>query len=255
MKRILGTLSVLLVACAALSVPLRSGAQGAAPPPSAEALLKRSDRGRGAVGGITWTIESHSVEDGEQDDRSFLVKSSGNDALVEVLSPARNKGEVFLFNDHALWFVRPGLRKPISISPRQKLSGMISNGDLASTNYARDYTGTIAGEESVGAEACYILSLKARADNVTYDRIRYWISKTRGLGMKAEYRTVSDVVFKIARFEYENRLRAEGQEFAMVSRMIVTDPRAPTNTSTLRFVSPKVETHSAAMFNINNVLR
>ena len=59
-----------------------------------------------------------------------------------------------LFNDRIIWFVKPGLRRPVSISARQRLSGDAANGDIASTNYARDYEGTLAGEEAVNGEPC-----------------------------------------------------------------------------------------------------
>ena len=46
-----------------------------------------------------------------------------------------------LFNDRTIWFIKPGLRKPVSISARQRLVGDAANGDIATTNYARDYDG------------------------------------------------------------------------------------------------------------------
>ena len=110
------------------------------------------------------------------------MKARGDDALVEALAPARYKGEIMLFNDRTIWFVKPGLRKPVSISARQRLTGLAANGDIASTNYARDYEGTIVGEEAVDGDPAWKLELKARAKNVTYDRIRSWISKKRRLG-------------------------------------------------------------------------
>ena len=91
--------------------------------------------------GITWNVTVQATEDGDTTTRTFLVKARGDDALVESLAPPRYKGEIMLFNDRTIWFVKPGLRKPVSISARQRLSGLAANGDIASTNYARDYDG------------------------------------------------------------------------------------------------------------------
>ena len=91
-------------------------------------------------------------DEGTTTSRTFLVKARGLDALVEALAPARYKGEIMLFNDRSIWFVKPGLRKPVSISPRQRLTGDAANGDIATTNYARDYEGTITGESTVDGD-------------------------------------------------------------------------------------------------------
>ena len=224
--------------------------------PSADALLKDADRARGGVAtGITWNATVEATEEDQTSVRTFLVKARGNDALVESLSPPRYKGEIMLFNDRTIWFVKPGLRKPVSISARQRLSGEAANGDIASTNYARDYEGTIAGEEEVGGEPAYRLELKARAKNVTYDRIRYWIAKKRHLGLKAEFLTVGGDVFKAATFEYGNTLRGTAGTFDFVSRMIINDATGAGGVTTIRFDQPRPEVHPASMFNINNVVR
>ena len=85
--------------------------------------------------------------------------------------------------------------------------GDAANGDIASTNYADDYIGTLSGEEPVKGEACHVLDLKAASKNVTYDRIRYWVSKERLVGVKAEFYTLSGKLFKTAEFRYDNRVR------------------------------------------------
>lgn len=225
--------------------------------PTALDLLQSADRARGGLGqGITWTVSSEATEDGETTSRSFLVKARGNDALVEALAPARYKGELMLFNDRTIWFIKPGLKKPVSISARQRLTGLAANGDIASTNYARDYDGTIAGEEDVNGDPCWKLELKARAKNVTYDRIRSWISKKRRLGVKAEFLTVGGEVFKTAAFDYGNRLKsADGKEFEFISKMTIRDVGGSGAITVLSYAQPRAETHPASIFNINNVVR
>jgi hypothetical protein len=228
----------------------------AAQAPSADQLLRDADRARGGLAsGITWNATVETSGDGSASSRTFLVKARGDDALVEALGPARYKGEIMLFNDRTIWFVKPGLRRPVSISARQRLHGDASNGDIASTNYARDYDGTVDGEEVVDGQPVWKLELKARARNVTYDRIRYWVSKKGHLGIKAEFLTVGGDVFKSARFEYGNRARTPAGEFEFVSRMVIRDATGAGTITTIDFGPPTVETHPPSMFNINNVVR
>jgi hypothetical protein len=228
----------------------------AAGAPSAEALLRDSDRARGGLEeGITWTVEITSTEDGETTSRTYLVKARGNDALAEALAPARTRGEVLLFNDRTLWFVKPGLKKPVSISARQRLSGQAANGDIASTNYARDYEAAVAGEDEVAGVPAWRLDLKARSASVTYDRITYWVSKARRQALKADFLTVSGERFKTAVFEYGNEASLKGIALDVVKRMTITDAMGSGAVSVIQFGAPKAEGHSPTLFNINNVVR
>lgn len=219
-------------------------------------LLKASDRGRGGLeGGSTWESQVTTEEDGETSTREFLVKAKGADALVEALAPARNKGEFYLFNDRNLWFFKPSLKKPVAISSRQKLSGQAANGDIASTNYARDYTPTLEKTETMQGEKIHVLLLKAKADNLTYDQIRYWISDKSKRAVRADFLTLEGKVFKTAVLEYKNKLKIKNDEIDFVSRLEITDALNPKNKSILTYKNPKVADHAAKIFNINNLNR
>ena len=185
----------------------------------------------------------------------YLVKVKGVDALAEALEPARNKGETMLFNDRNLWFFKPGLKKPVAISARQKLMGQAANGDIASTNYYRDYDGQVVGEEKVGNVDCYKLDLKAKAKNVTYDGIRYWISKKDHLGLKAEFLTVSGEMFKSAKFKYDNKVSVAGKPLQFVSEMDIIDSLKQASHTVISYSNPRPEQHSDSQFNINNLVR
>jgi hypothetical protein len=223
----------------------------------AAALLRDADRARGGLEkGVSWKLTVESVEEGVTTRRSMTVRARGNDALADTLAPPRHKGEVILFNDRNLWFVKPGFRRPIAISARQRLQGEASNGDVASTNYARDYVGTVVGEEEVDGDPVWKLDLVARAKEVTYDRIRYWVSQKRRLGVKAEFLTVGGDLFKSATFEYANRVRLPGgEEIAFVSRMLIKDAMGAGAVTVLTYEAPRAETHAPSLFNVNNVVR
>jgi len=239
---------------AILSLLLAAAPAGA---PDATELLRDSDRARGGIEeGLTWTVVVESTEDGETSRRSYLVRARGDDALAEALSPPRHKGELILFNDRTLWYVKPGLRRPISISARQRLQGDAATGDISSTRYARDYAGTVAGEDAVDGDPAWRLDLVARTKSVTYDRIRYWISKKRRLGLKAEFLTVGGDLFKTATFEYGSRVKVSGgRELELVSRMTIRDAMGAGNVTVLAFEAPRAERHAPALFNVNNVVR
>jgi hypothetical protein len=225
--------------------------------PDAVSLLRDSDRARGGLEqGVSAKLTVESTEEGVVTRRTMSVRARGVDALAETVDPPRHKGEVYLFNDRNLWFVKPGLRRPIAISARQRLQGEASNGDIASTNYARDYAGTVVGEDLVEGEPAWRLDLVARSKEVTYDRIRYWISKRRRLAVKAEFLTVGGDLFKTATFRYGNRVRLEsGEEIDFVSTMAIQDAMGAGAVTVLRWEAPRAETHAPSLFNVNNVVR
>lgn len=224
--------------------------------PSAEELLKESDRARGAADdGVSWDIDLETFEGSSTNKVKYKVKVKGVDALAEAIAPARNKGEMYLFNDRTIWFFKPGLKKPVAISARQKLMGQAANGDIASTNYYRDYSGKIVGSEMVDGEDTWKLELKAKAKNVTYDGIRYWISKKDRIGIKAEFLTVSGEMFKSATFEYKNKVVKGSQTFPFVSKMTIVDAVNKSNKTIITYFEPKPEKHADSIFNVNNLLR
>lgn len=226
--------------------------------PSVQDILQAADRARGSsavAGGVSWEVQVDSDDGTTANSVTYDLKVKGSDALAEAIAPARNKGETLLFNDRNIWFFKPGIKKPVAISPRQKLMGQAANGDIASTNYARDYSGQITGSESVDRQDTWKLELKAKAKNVTYDRIRYWISKKDRLGVKAEFLTIGGEIFKKATFKYNNSLDLGGKKMPFVSLMIIVDAINTASKTTLKYQPPKAEKHADALFNVNNLIR
>ncbi len=246
-----------LISIAALGV-LISLAPGTvrAEGPSVQELLRHADRARGNVAGIVWDIMITTNEDGEETARGLTVTVKGGNTLARYTSPLNMNGRMVLMRDRNMWFIRPGLRKPVSLSPRQKLMGDAANGDIASTNYAGDYTGSLTGEEAVKGEACYVLDLRAGNRNVTYDRIRYWVSKARLVGVKAEFYTLSGKLFKTAEFRYENRITpADGGEAPFVSSLEIRDAVQQDRTTTLTYANIRVQEVPDSTFNLNLLVR
>jgi hypothetical protein len=190
-------------------------------------LLKRSDQARGGgLPGLTWEIRSQNGgSQANEDDppMRLLIKAADNASLAETLEPLRSKGARMLQVERNMWLTKPGLKKPIPISPRQRLTGQAAIGDIAATNYARDYTPKLLREETVNGERCYVLELAANSRQATYDRLLYWISASRSVGIQAEFQSLSGKKLKSAQFEYGNRIEVQGKSVSFVSRMLISD--------------------------------
>jgi len=219
-------------------------------------ILQHADRARGNLEGIIWNISITTNEEGKAETRGLLVKVKGDNTLARYTSPPAYNDRMVLMVDRNMWFIRSGLKKPVSISPRQKLMGDAANGDIASTNYAADYAGVLTGEEPVRGEACYVLDLKAAGKNVTYDRIRYWVAKERLVGVKAEFFTLSGKLFKTAEFRYDNRVRIrDNEEIPFVSELVIRDAIQQDKVTTLTYSHIKFQQIPDSTFNLNVLVR
>lgn len=241
---------------ALISLCLLWGAMARAAGPDLLDLLKSADVARsGHDEGMTWQVDLSSDEEDQKTESQFLVKTLGNKAYVEALSPARSKGEIMLFLGRMLWFYKPGLSRPISLSTRQRLSGQAANGDIASTNYAEDYEAKFLAEESIEGVVSYKLLLSAKSKETTYDKINYWISKDRKQGIKAEFLALDGTPLKVASFKYGNKIKIKAQTIDFVTEMRIVDARNAKNWSQMLFHQPKVDKHSESLFQVNNLKR
>lgn len=222
--------------------------------PDAQRLLQHSDQARGGhLPGIVWEIRLTSSDGDRVEEPQLLRVMAVNDASVaETLEPSRFKGSKLLQLGRNMWLTRPGLSKPIPISPRQRMSGQAANGDIAATNYARDYSAQLSGAETIDGTSCYVLDLLAKHKRTTYDKIRYWVSDKRGVAVKAEFYSLSGKLLKTARFEYKNTIRYEGRLTPFVSQMTIKDALTVAET-TMAFSTVKVKKISAVEFDLGQL--
>lgn len=222
--------------------------------PDAHSILKESDQARGGgLPGIVWMMRLTS-RDGEKvaEEQRLLVSAIDDSSVAEVIEPVRSKGTKLLQVERNMWLTKPGLSKPVPISPRQRMSGQAANGDIAATNYAGDYDAQSNGTESIDGETCHVLDLTAKHKRATYDRIKYWVSVKRGVGIKAEFYSVSGKLLKSARFEYNNTIEHDGKRIPFVSRMTIRDALVDAET-TMDFGTVKVKKIPASEFDLGQM--
>lgn len=222
----------------------------------AKSWLLKSDRARGGINdGVEWEVLINNVQNGQTSQSTFQVKVKQTNILATCLAPARQKGETYLFNDRNLWVFRTNLRKPISVSPRQRLTGQTANGDIAATNYAKDYEATFLANEIITGEKSKKLLLKAKGTDLTYDQIHYWVSEKNGLALQADFLTLEGKPIKRATYKYDNKIMMDGKSEPFISEMIITESNFPENKSVLTYQNLKSTKLSDSLFNVNNLAR
>jgi len=221
----------------------------------AKEVLRQADAARGNLDGVTWTVDI-SEGDNESTSRTIRVQARGFNMLAETLSPPRQKGHKLLLVQNNMWFYKPDLSKPVPVSLRQKLSGRAANGDLASTNYAEDYTVLSISENDLDGQACFVFELEAISRNVTYARIRYWVSKEQLVGLRADYyNTAGNKLLKTASMSYHNEVIVDGIKRPFISKMQIRDAIDNRAATSLRFSIPELGEIPARIFNPNALNR
>jgi len=245
-------------ACAALLLSQAISHAGVAATNSVD-ILAATDRVRGGgVPGVQWDLKivtSDEDVDSGGTERKMQVRAAADNSVAETTYPPRAAGGRLLQLGRNMWYGRPDLQRSISISSRQKMMGPAANGDIASTNYSKDYDATLLREEDVEGEPAYVLDLVAKSKFCTYDRIVYWVSKSRTVPLKAEFYTVSGKVLKTAKFESDNTILIDGQKQAFVSRMVIQDAINSESVSVLEYSNIKVRSFGPDVFSVASLTR
>ena len=175
---------------------------GAAEDDLAKSLVEKSDRVRFPQAGYQVQVKITSVTPGREGEvREYEILSKGNDrTVVRTLAPASDKGQVLLMRERDLWVFMPNISQPIRLSASQRLTGQVANGDLARANFSGDYNPTILRSDAIDGENYTVLELKAVDRSVTYDKVLYWINKSKDRPYKAEFYALSGRLLKTCHY-------------------------------------------------------
>ncbi|MGA7159486.1 MAG: outer membrane lipoprotein-sorting protein [Bacteroidota bacterium] len=197
-------------------------------------ILRLSDLSRNGWTSYSVMTTIINYEENELKEKGlFEVSIKGmNKTLVKFMN-ADVKGEYLLMVDDDMWIYMPNTRKPIRITPLQRLMGDASNGDVARTRYAEDYAAKLVKAESVDGVPCYLLELNAKRDGATYKKIDYWVEKETMRPKKAEMYLISGKHYKSISFDrYE-----ESAGRTLLAQITITDRLREGRTTIMKYSS------------------
>jgi len=199
---ILRTLLLILLAAFLITCAVVCHAATPSTAPDADAILKRADTFRNGWPSYVLHVRITNFEGDKSDEvKLYEVSQKGTEkTYVEFMSP-REKGQHLLMLGDDMWVYLPDTSRPIRITPLERLSGDASNGDIARTNYAADYSPVFVRTEMVGTEQCNVLELTAKRKGATYQRIIFWVRVEDARPVKAEFYLTSGKHIKSATFD------------------------------------------------------
>ncbi len=169
--------------------------------------------------------------------KTFDVYTKPNKRSLVVYTSNKEVGQKVLMLDDKYWLFMPRSRRPIRITPLQKLLGEASTGDVASLSWSDEYRGGIANASAeVDGQSAILLELLSKRKGTTYERIELWVGQQNYRPLKANLYLKSGKLAKQASYEI-GRLRDRD----MVTKMTLTDKISLQQKTVIRYldVQPK----------------
>ncbi|MFO8129251.1 MAG: outer membrane lipoprotein-sorting protein [Bacteroidales bacterium] len=170
---------------------LHAPGQGQDPDP--KAIMQRSQdkiNGKSSKGIMKMTI----VRPGWSREVTMKTWSLEEDYyMIYILSPAREKGQVFLKRGNNMWNYLPSINRtmkiPSSMMSQSWMGSDFTNNDLMKMNsFVEDYDHSIVGEDTVSGYHCHILELLPKPSApVVWGKVHVWVSVNGYYQMKFEF--------------------------------------------------------------------
>lgn len=156
---------------------------------SADEIIRKVDSNRITDGKI---VVSKMVIHGRRGERTVESKSWQRnlyDSFSEYLAPPRDKGTKMLKLGDQLWTYSPSTDRTILISGhmlRQSVMGSdLSYEDMMEDPYLQNnYNAEIFGMDTLADREVWILDLKAKKDDASYDKCKLWVDRVRFIPLK-----------------------------------------------------------------------
>jgi len=176
-----------------------------------EQIVEKADHIRFPAEGFQVDVKITSTKPGHDPEvRKYRILSKGNDrTLLMTTAPAIDKGTILLMRDHDLWAFLPSLSQPVRLPLSARLTGEVSNGDIARANFTGDYEPTLLGTEKIEQQVYYTLELNAARRGVTYHRVLYWVHKANFRPHKAEFYSLSNRLIKTVHYQAYKKIAGE----------------------------------------------
>ncbi len=226
--------------------------------PNALELLTKADAYRNFKGkSFTFDLTLNSMEP-EKDDKIFTLNVeilNPHTSLVIYDQPTSERGKALLMSENNLWFHSPHSRKPIRITPQQRLLGEASNGDVASTDFSGDYMPSYLGADAINDVAYHKLELVAKPDSLaTYSKLHLWIRSDNHKPYKADFFANTGKLLKTAFYQRYEKLPYLGDKEQLTAILIV-NPLSEGKQTLMEYADFQVAELSSSRFTTSGLRR
>lgn len=204
MNRTTMTLLAALLAAPLLAPPAAHAEDAAAAAPAEMTVLQILDAIDTNMVFESRTTTMTMTVKGKKRDRVFEMVSYGrgkDDAAMEYLSPAREKGTKMLKLGDDLWMYLPSVDRTQKISGHMLRQGMmgsdLSYDDMMSSDeMAKMYTPKLLGSEDIDGRPAWKIELMTTDESVAYPKRIQWVDKELFIPVKQELFALSGMKLK-----------------------------------------------------------
>ncbi|WKE64778.1 outer membrane lipoprotein-sorting protein [Gallaecimonas kandeliae] len=167
-----------------------------------QALLQKAEqyRGRASSALVDCQVELYQGDQLEKS-RLFQVYLGTDERSLVVFKSKADAGQKVLMKGNDFWMLMPKSRRPIRITPMQKLLGEAALGDIATLSWSKQYQ--VAKKESQGQSL--VLTLTAISDAASYQKIVLRLDAADLFPLSADLYLRSGLLAKSATFERGER--------------------------------------------------
>ncbi len=194
---------------------------------------------------IDCDVELYQDEKLEKTRQYQVYAGKDNQSLVLFKSTA-DAGQKVLISGKDFWLLMPKSRRPMRITPMQKLLGEASLGDVATLSWSKDYH--TAAEVADGKTIT--LELQANNEAASYQRINLTLNAADQFPLSAHLYLRSGVLAKTASFE-----RGERDGNPAIVAMSLQDKLQPRSKTVIRYKMVTPVDIPAKVFNPQVLLR
>ncbi len=219
---------------------------------SGEELLKKVEGTRSENNlslKVNLSIENHHKDKLVQKVTYQVYYKGHNKTLVKQISPKEAKGNFILMLGKDMWFYKKGNRRPIRITPQQRLLGGASNADIAKFGFYHDYDATVSGKDTIDGKTYLVLELRAKYKYLAYQKIHLFINPENSRVYKADFFGVGNGILKTA---YYSDYKSFGNLSAIPTTIKIIDRLFNKNNYTvIRYLDVKRSRIPEKYFNFN----
>lgn len=134
--------------------------------------------------------------------RMQLFKLDRDKTRLNFEFPPDQAGTQLLRQDENMWMYLVNIKRAIRVASRQQLmGGDFNNGDLLRLSLVEDYASALSAETATE----WVIDLRAKSDDVTYDRIVLRVAKKDSMPLEEKIYTLSGKHVKTLVFEDPKR--------------------------------------------------
>jgi len=229
LKRIISTTLLLFVSQVVMAQQATMNAQ------QVSQLIEKADSYRLKDGSSKVVSIVRLYQDQELDKtRRYHVYTRPNRESLVVFKSAVEAGQKMLMIGDNYWLQMPKSRRPIRITPMQKLLGDASIGDISTLTWSQDYQGEWQATETLEVDgasvAAHHIVLSAKTKGASYQKIDLWLSAQDAFPIKADLYLRSGKLAKQAYYD-----RTSLNEKGYISKMTLLDSIQPSKKTVIEY--------------------